>query len=41
LKRPFDINLFDALKIIIYNKTESLLETLYNRYTMFNIIYII
>ena len=41
LKKPFDINLYDKLKDIIENKPEKIIESLYKKNPMFNLIFII
>ena len=41
LKRPFDINCLDKINDIINNKTEKLLENIYKKNPMFNLIFII
>ena len=41
LKKPFDINIYDKLKFIIANKTNKLLNYLYEHYPLFNLIFII
>ena len=41
IKKPFDIKIYDKIRFLIKNKTTKLLKDLYEKYSLFNLIFII